>query len=336
MKYAIIADIHLSKYSQDSIVNGLPDTLYQLKTVLYDIADYCVDNAIPNIIIAGDLLHGKSIIHAIAQKVMLDYFRNYQEKIEFWVIDGNHDLSGKGENVVSALECLENESNVTWVRFDEELRFDNITMIPYSYNIEEKIKEYESDILISHFGLNEAQLSSGISIKTKIGLKDLIGRYKLVILGHYHRPQEVTTEDISVVYTGSPIQLDWGEKGEEKRFIVLDTKTLEFQSVPTKNYRKHVELEITNENKQEIIDTAKKLEEAGDHVKIIKRENIDLGSAEKDFIVIDKTDQDITNRGISTDMSETDRMKRFLEIKEISEENREDYMEVGLKIIERT
>jgi DNA repair exonuclease SbcCD nuclease subunit len=336
MKYAVVADVHLSKYAQDTIVesSGLPDTLHQLKTVLCDIADYCVENGIPNIIIAGDILHGKSIIYAIAQKVMLDYFRRYNEQIQFIVIDGNHDLSGKGEDVVSALEGLEGEDNVLWFRYDKPLRIRNIMYVPYSYNMEKTIRDNEADILISHFGLNEATLSSGISIKTKIGMRDLVGRYKLVILGHYHKPQEIITDDISVYYTGSPIQLDWGEKGEEKRFLVFDDTTLEVESIPTKNYRKHIELEITNENKHIILETAKDLEKYGDHVKIIKRENIDLGDAEKDFVVIDKSEQDITNRGISTDMSEEDRMRRFLQIKEIPENEHDEYLKIGLRLLE--
>jgi len=46
-------------------------------------------------------------------------------------------------------------------------------------------------ILISHFGLSEGMLNSGMSIISDIGLKDLRGKYELVLLGHYHKPQEI-------------------------------------------------------------------------------------------------------------------------------------------------
>ena len=103
MKFIFIADLHLSGYSQDKIVENLPERLNSIKNVLYEIADYAINNNIFTIVIGGDILHGKSIIHALAQSVMLEYFRNYNGKLQFVIIDGNHDLSGKGNDAISAL-----------------------------------------------------------------------------------------------------------------------------------------------------------------------------------------------------------------------------------------
>jgi len=292
---------------------------------------YCVDNDIETMIIGGDILHGKSIIHAIAQDIMLDYFTHWGKFIKFYVIDGNHDLSGKGHKVVSALKSLRNQPNVTWVPFYETLKLGNILMVPYGPDMIDKIKNDKADILISHFGLNEGILNSGISIVADIALKDLIGKYKLVLLGHYHKPQEIIRDDIWLYYVGSGIQLDWGEKHEIKRFLVVDSETLEVESVPTTGYKKHIEYDITDSNKQEIIKEATEAKEQGHYVKIVKRENIDLG--DNDFMVIDKTDVDITNRGITSSMSQSDKFKRFLEIKEIPEDEQELYLKKALELI---
>jgi len=284
------------------------------------------------VIIGGDLLHGKSIIYAIAQKIMLDFFRKYPS-LTFYVIDGNHDLSGKGSEAISALISLDNEPNVKRIKQDHEM-VENILLVPYSYNMIKVIKESKADILISHFGLNEGILNSGISIIADIGLKDLIGKYKMVLLGHYHKPQEIINDSISLYYVGSPVHLDWGEKNEEKRFLVVDTETLQVESIPTTGYKKYLEYEITEENKQEIIEKARKEQKCGSYVKIVKKDKIDLGDDIDDLQIIDKTEVDITNRGISSSMSKADIFKRYAEAKEIPENEIENYLNIASQLIE--
>lgn len=335
MKFAFSADIHLSRYGQDKLEDesNLPERLDSLKRALDNMAMYCVENNIRVMVLGGDLLHGKSIIYAIAQDIMLDFFLHWCDLIKFYVIDGNHDLSGKGHQVVSALKPLRHIPGMSWVPFNETLRIKNTLMVPYGPDMVKTIKENSADVLISHFGLNEGVLNSGISIVADISLRDLIGKYKLVLLGHYHKPQEIIREDISLYYVGSPIQLDWGEKNDDKRFLVVDTETMEVESVPTSGYKKHIEFDISDSNKQETLKAAQEAKEKGHYVKIVKRENIDLGDT--DFMVVDKTEKDITNRGITSSMSQADKFRRFLEIKEIPVDDQERYLKKALELVDR-
>jgi len=336
MKFVYTADIHLSKYGQDTIeqTSSLPERLHSIKKTVYNIADYCCNNDIRTFIIGGDLLHNKSIIYSIAQEILLDFFDTYKD-LEFWVIDGNHDLSSKGSESISSLRPLQHVPNVEWItQFSGYGDNKNILFVPYSYDMIKTIKEYKADILISHFGLNEGILNSGISIIADIGLKDLIGKYKLVLLGHYHKPQQIINDNISLYYVGSPIQLDWGEKNEDKRFLVVDTETLKVESIPTTGYKKYLEYEITEENKQEIIERARKEQECGSYVKIVKKDKIDLGNDIDDLQIIDKSEVDITNRGISSSMSKADIFKRYVEAKEIPENEIENYLKVATQLIE--
>jgi len=335
MRFAFIADIHLSRYGQDKTEDktNLPERLFSIQCSLDEVAVYCRENGISNIVIGGDTLHGKSVIYAIAQDIMLDYFEKYKD-ITFYVIDGNHDLSGKGSDVVSALRPLKYIPNIIWVGHTSIHQHSNILFVPYSHELPQTIKENKADILISHFGLNEGILNSGLSIVADLSLKDLVGKYKLVLLGHYHKPQEIITPQIQLYYVGSIIQLDWGEKGDEKRFLVVDSKTLDVQSIPLTQYKKHIEVELTEENKDEIIELARKAKEDGDHVKIIMKERVDLTTVKDEFNIVDKTDRDITNRGISSSMSQEDIFKRFLEIKEISEDQWDNYLQVAKNIVD--
>ncbi len=45
-----------------------------------------------------------------------------------------------------------------------------------------------------------------------------------VALGHIHRPQKVEASPAPAFYAGSPLQLDFGEAGEEKSFVLVDAR----------------------------------------------------------------------------------------------------------------
>jgi DNA repair exonuclease SbcCD nuclease subunit len=261
---------------------------------------------------------------------MLQFFEDHSET-KFYVIDGNHDLSSKGADAISALRALKNVPNVHWVTKKPE-KVDNILFVPYSVDLVQQIKEGSADILISHFGLSEGILNSGISIVSKLGMVDLRGKYKLVLLGHYHKPQEIIEDDISMYYVGSPIQLDWGEKGDNKRFLIVDSETLGVAEVPTTGYRHFIEVELTAENKNEAAKKAKEAHENGHYVKIVQREKVDVKGFE-DFNIVDKTQSDATNRGITSSMTQREKLQRYLEVKEIPEDEHEEYLDVGIEIM---
>lgn len=335
MKFAFIADIHLSRYSQDKVEHesGLPERLYSIRNALNEIGNYCYENDVGRIIIGGDIYHGKSIIHVLAQDIMLDFFDQY-EGIEFWVLDGNHDISGKGTGARSALRPIINYPNVEWITQNPTQDIpEGLICIPYSHNVADQVKENKAKILISHFGLNEGVLNSGISIVADIKLSDMIGKYDLVLLGHYHKPQEIIRDDINLYYVGSLIQLDWGEKGDEKRFLVVDTDTLQVDSIPLTQYKKHIEIELTNDNKDEAIKAAQEAKENGHHVKFLMKEKVDLVDIKNDFHIVDKTEKDITDRGITSSMTQEDKITRYLEIKEIPESKRDIYSEEAFDAI---
>ena len=329
MKFIALADLHLSMYAQDKIIpeSSLPERLHYLNTVLKNVSNYALENDIENIVIAGDILHNKSIIHSLAQSIFLDYIRLYNKDLYFIIIDGNHDMSSKSGTGVSALKSLDNEPNVNMIHNPTVI--NNISFIPWNpETMVDDIKNSKEDYLVAHFGLNEAQLSSGISIVSDVRLKDLI-KFKHCILGHYHLPQSVG----NVTYVGSPIQLDWGEKGEEKRFLIVDTDSNEIKSVPTIGYKKFIEYKITNENKEDIIKEARKAKENGDYVQLVKHEDIDVDDINEEFKIVDKTERDITDRGITISMTQDERIDKYLKIKKIKEEDFERYKKVAIDIM---
>lgn len=337
MKFVFSGDWHLSGYNQDrkDPESQLSERLNNLKNTMYDMIGYCKDNDIDTVVVGGDILHNKSIIHTIAQSVLLQFIRDNKD-IKFIITDGNHDLDGKGENVVSGLMSIDNEPNVQRIGTESEYYKDednDILFVPYSSKMVDIIKKNSAKYLVSHFGLNEGILNSGQSFTSDLSIKDLTGKYKIVLLGHYHTPQEIIRDNIRVYYSGSLIQLNWNDKNEEKRFLVVDIENDSIESVPTKGYKKFIELVITDDNKSDIINQARKYKEDGHNVNIRKNVEVDTKEIQDEFMIIDRTEKDITNRGINTSMSELEIIDKYLEIKDVDDIDKEKYRNKAIEII---
>jgi exonuclease SbcD len=56
-----------------------------------------------------------------------------------------------------------------------------------------------------------------------------------VALGHLHRPQEIATSPVPCRYSGSPLQLDFGEQGQQKRVVLIEARPgrpVHLESIP--------------------------------------------------------------------------------------------------------
>ena len=231
MLRAAIGDIHLSGFQSDTLdKEGLPKRLgYIIKSLKY-IVDFCKKRNIFNFDILGDVINDKSIIYTVAQDAFKEFLVGYKDCC-FKIISGNHDLSSTGDLQKSAISVFSEYNNVKCIITNFEI-IDGITYIPYTNNFLDLInKVSNSNIMISHLGLNEAHLQSGLSHVDKIFIKDL-SKFKLVLLGHYHRPQQLSNDKTSVWYPGSLISKDWNDKNEQKRFLIYDTESLEVESIP--------------------------------------------------------------------------------------------------------
>jgi len=339
MRIAATADIHLTNFSQDPIdkKSSLPERLSGLDNSLRFMFGYCRKEEITTIIIAGDLFHNKGVIYVDSLNIFLDILSDYAD-IKVILISGNHDLTSKSQDGKSAIRSLKYHPNIEYITQPWNELFNtpeenNILFIPYNNKMVEQIKKGKADILISHFGLNEGVLNSGISVVADIAMKDLIGKYKLVILGHYHAAQEIFKGGTSLYYCGSPIQLDWGEANEDKRFLVFDNETLDVKSIPFEGYRKFFKLEVTKNNYKTNTIEAEKLIKEGHHVKLYKIEDFKY-KAPDGVIVIDKTDKDITNRGVNSSMTREEQLVKYMEIKNIDKDDFEYIKSVGLELIQ--
>jgi len=89
-----------------------------------------------------------------------------------------------------------------------------------------------------------------------------------------------------------------------------------------------------NSSMQNVISEAKKLEKAGHEITLeLTGDDLDLNQIPDEFRKIDKREIDIMNRGVSLDMSEYDRLKEYMKIKEVNENDMDMYINIAKEII---
>lgn len=329
--WGITADIHLRLYSDEEYTEtGLP---LKLEEILNVFKNMCIDmrtRKIRKVAILGDVNDTKQFasVDAFSEfKKVLEQFPD----IEFYIIPGNHDMTminkedTEEDKLRTAIDLLKGPKNI--ITIDKPTIIDNMTFVPYTYI--DKIDQLETtDILLSHLGLSDAVLSNGRSIRNRFSSGNF-NRWKLTLLGHYHRPQKIN----NIYYIGSLIPLRRSEFAEDKRYICLDSETLEIESVNTEGYRKYYEFVIDeSENVEDKIDMANKLREDGNFVVIRNRTDKVINNPEG-IKVIDEFEKTYQTRGLSGNMSDKELMNKYLEIERVQNTDIEEFLKIGLEII---
>lgn len=262
MSYVFIADLHCRLTGFNNLVDGLPENIYY---PLYNL-ELAAKKAKENdsiLVILGDLIHEKKNINQLVLKKVCNMIEYITEdlKVETVIISGNHDYTEY------------NNESITWL---EQLRFSNLTVLmpgqqeisgrvlfipnsPINSMNEALSNEYDEDtILVSHFGLYEAQLS-GTEYKTGEFRLSQLKRFKRVILGHYHKPQEVG----NVIYIGSPTPVSVAEFPERKHFMTYDTISDKVEYIDTVYPKTHT-IDVASLDKEIDFTEIKKNVELGD------------------------------------------------------------------------
>ncbi len=199
------------------------------------------------IIIAGDLLDGKSIMRGECVNAIIGLLRSTD--VQVMALVGNHDkLNEKGD--AHSLEFLRPYARV----IDTPTHMPSIGswLVPYFSDSDKLLQFLHEEVfandtrrLIMHQGLKGAAMGDYIVDRTSMDPSVFDGLR--VVSGHYHRAQDIKCGKTGLwSFLGSPYTVTYTEASDgPKGFRVLyEDGTL--KSVPT-NLRKHVIIETTTD-----------------------------------------------------------------------------------------
>lgn len=229
MKFSITSDIQLhnhqlwSKPTPDGFCDRFIDGLKCLEEVFK-----IQGNSKGAVIINGDLFHDRKAISLDVLHATRDLLNKYQDTNLILNV-GNHDQFLRRGEINSMSICNGPntkifQKEVVGEAYYEGIKFYIIPFIEDSERFKELVGEIPLapdtlNVLLMHQGVDGALLAKNSKAKGKIALSDLrLYDFDLVLSGHYHKPQKMAD---NFFYIGSPYEIDEGEAGDEKRFLVL-------------------------------------------------------------------------------------------------------------------
>lgn len=233
MKVCIISDTHIHPFTSFATGVGANNSRVQVSlNALDQVHTYCMANNIKHLIHAGDLFHARDHQRFPVFNAVADKLRDIAKDLFITLIVGNHDIVDReGTTSVHALNNIVGVEVIT----RPTVTSDGLLFIPYTANYEQ-LNSDMVDLLqespkadwciIAHLDVKGAEIGSAMHISEKGLPTDAFVRYKKVLLGHYHKCQQVSE---NTYYIGALTPVDFGDKNQEGRFCTLDTETGEVQ-----------------------------------------------------------------------------------------------------------
>ena len=271
MRFLATADLHLNNYSTFSTIDksGLNTRLLDGLSVLDEIRRYAIKHKITDFLFLGDLLHQRtklSIDVAFAAYERLKQFKAHN--IRLYLLVGNHDLFLRSNKIFSP-KLFDEIALVVDQPRAIDLDGQRLCFIPFIESTKRRKKEIEKlarkdSILLAHTPVIGAKADNEFMLRKGLEFKDLHpGLFKLILLGDFHKHQWLAD---NVMYLGSPLQLNMGERSEQKGFWDIEVND-KFKAtfVPTQA-PKFILLDYEEEGEVEV---------EGNYVKVILPANVD-------------------------------------------------------------
>lgn len=195
------------------------------------------------IFFAGDVFHdrheiGVNTLHTA--KKFFDILKDYQ----IHLIPGNHDAFLSSTVEVNSVEILESEnvfvySNPTTIEVGDK----KVTFCPWKTKIQEL---EEVDMLIGHFEIPNFKMNATKICDHGDTSADLLQKAKAVITGHFHyREHRNYDGEKYILYLGSPYEMDFGDRGQQKGVSIIDFEDLSVKFIENNVTPKHYRLKIS-------------------------------------------------------------------------------------------
>lgn len=226
MKIGIYSDLHIST---NSSILPMYDTKYDNKyttrlNMIIETGKWLYDefekNNVDIIVNCGDTLDSINV-SADELSAMFDFYKHSKGIKEYHIV-GNHEMVNKDLYATSILNAFD------FIRvIDEPIKLNNISFLPYMASSDvtyELLKSISSDILFSHIDINGSTLRGSYIIDNGVESEYLADNFKLVVNGHLHTPEIISTSKNTVMNIGSVSSMSFVDNSEYIPSIcIIDT-----------------------------------------------------------------------------------------------------------------
>jgi DNA repair exonuclease SbcCD nuclease subunit len=182
------------------------------------------------LILEGDIFHSRESINVRIQNDSMEIFENLAKvfKRGVFIILGNHDVYYKDSNQVNSVRHLKHlAENIHVFESPEVLTIngtENWLMLPWvedTKTLGNHVADYADmcSRIVCHADIKGLKFNRWTKVEHGLEVTAL-SQYDRVYSGHIHHRQE---QD-NILYTGTPYQMDRGDRGNTKGYYIIDAK----------------------------------------------------------------------------------------------------------------
>jgi DNA repair exonuclease SbcCD nuclease subunit len=233
---ALLSDVHWGK-SRDSDLK-----INTLNTYFDWYINILKERNIKVVLFLGDWFDNRNNISVKTLNQAYDTLKRFSDDgIKVYMIIGNHDSHLKNSIAVNSVKLYGDIKNIypiedlTEVYFTEGKRG---LLCPWD-TFERAQGTY--DVLFGHFDFDGAYLKDSVH-HSNCSMTSILERAPLAFSGHFHLRNTYNHKQGKLITVGCPVELDWGDAGNEKGVYILNTTTLDYEFIPNTFSPKHVKL----------------------------------------------------------------------------------------------
>lgn len=201
-----------------------------------------IRHKLDTIFFAGDAFHDRHEI-GVNTLHMAKKFFDILKKYKIHLIPGNHDAFLSSTVEVNSVEILAQQNVSVYTNPTTILVGDKtVTFCPWKTII----KNLEPvDMLVGHFEIPNFRMNATKICDHGDASANLLEKADAVITGHFHFRDHRFYDNKFVLYLGSPYEMDFSDRGQEKGVSIIDFDKFDVEFIPNNVTPKHYRLKIS-------------------------------------------------------------------------------------------
>jgi DNA repair exonuclease SbcCD nuclease subunit len=236
-KVLFFSDLHLGVHQNSQTWHKICINLAEwIRSVMHE-------QKLDTIFFAGDVFHDRHEIGVNTLHTAKMFFDRLKE-FKVHLIPGNHDAFLSSTVEVNSVEILErNNVFVYSTPTTIEVADKKVTFCPWKT----QLKDLERvDMLVGHFEIANFKMNATKICDHGDSSTDLLEKANAVVTGHFHLREHRSYENGKyVLYLGSPHEMDFGDRGQQKGVTVIDFDKFDTEFIENNVTPKHYRLKIS-------------------------------------------------------------------------------------------
>ena len=221
------------------------------KVFLQRIISYFTEEAIPylkehnisTLIFLGDFFDNRDNQNVLVKNEVYSLFKHHLNDFRIIMLLGNHDIYYKNTLEVNSLKFISEFENVTIIDHITDIMIGNHKGLLVPWQVDDSILSRDCsgyDICCGHFEINSFYVNKTTKFEHGLSPTFFFNNFKVTFSGHFHLFEDRTIGNSKIVYVGTQYHLSRHDIETDKGFVVLDTETLEYERVLSKNTIKYI------------------------------------------------------------------------------------------------